>query len=65
MILTIDLECNEQKYKKIFCVLMQIEFDDGSVKVVPREELWLEGEELPKNIQSRLVSHKIQKKKKS
>lgn len=31
-----------------------VEFDDASQRVLPREELWLDGEELPKHIQSRL-----------
>lgn len=34
--------------------MYKVEFDDGSVRFLQREELWLDGEDLPKHIQSRL-----------
>ena len=33
-----------------------MEFEDGSERDFKREELWLEGEDLPKHVRSKLVS---------
>jgi hypothetical protein len=33
----------------------QIGFEDGSERSIPRDELWMQDEELPKSVKTRMV----------
>ena len=41
----------------ILCCCLQIEFEDGSELTLKREDIWLQGETLPKKVQARLVRY--------